>query len=75
MTLSRRSSIHSVGSKAQPEQVEELPPQRDVYLENWPLLREKSEADLQALEKALVRKLDFRFLPCITMMLLMKYVG
>lgn len=74
MTLSRKSSTRSMGSKAQHEQVEELPPRRDAYLENWPLLRDKSEEDLQALEKALVRKLDFRFLPCITMMLLMKYV-
>lgn len=75
MTLSRKSSSRSLGSKAQQEEIEELPPRRDAYLENWPLLRDKSEDDLQALEKSLVRKLDYRFLPCITMMLLMKYVG
>lgn len=45
----------------------------DLYLERYPLLRDKSKEDLAKLNKSVLRKLDWKFLPCITMMLLMKY--
>lgn len=44
----------------------------DVLLERFPLISNKSKEELDALNKAVVRKLDWEFLPCITAMLLMK---
>lgn len=44
-----------------------------VWIQQYPLLREKSPEELAALTKAVLRKLDWKFLPCITLMLLMKY--
>jgi hypothetical protein len=44
-----------------------------TYLEGFPLLVNKSEEELAALNKKVLSKLDWRFLPCITAMLLMKY--
>lgn len=44
----------------------------DTVLERYPLLKDKSKDELEALNKKVLRKLDWRFLPCITMMLLMK---
>jgi hypothetical protein len=45
------------------------------YLQRYPLLADKNEDELKALNKAVLRKLDWKFLPCITVMLLMKYVS
>jgi hypothetical protein len=44
-----------------------------TYLEGFPLLVGKSEEELAILNKKVLKKLDWRFLPCITAMLLMKY--
>jgi hypothetical protein len=46
--------------------------QANVSLQRYPLLRDLSEDELVALDKAVLRKLDWKFLPTITMMLLMK---
>jgi hypothetical protein len=43
------------------------------YLSRYPLLLGKSDKELDELNKAVLRKLDWKFLPCITLMLLMKY--
>lgn len=48
--------------------------QRDEYLERYELIRNKSPEELKALEKSLVRKLDWKFLPMVTLMLVMKSV-
>lgn len=50
------------------------PDDASVWIQQYPLLREKTEEELAALNKAVLRKLDWKFLPCITIMLLMKYV-
>lgn len=50
------------------------PADASVWIQQYPLLREKTEEELAALNKAVLRKLDWKFLPCITIMLLMKYV-
>ena len=44
----------------------------DPYLERYALLAGKSKEELNKLNKSVLRKLDWKFLPCITMMLLMK---
>jgi hypothetical protein len=44
----------------------------EAYLQRFELLRGKSKDELAALNKSLVRKLDWKFLLCITLMLLMK---
>lgn len=70
MSLSRKSSF---ASKADHLEVEEVP-SRDAMLEKYALLKDKTEDELKAVEKSLVRKLDWKFLPMVTAMLLMKYV-
>lgn len=40
----------------------------------FPLLRGKTPEELEALNKSVLRKLDWYFLPCVTMMLLMRSV-
>jgi hypothetical protein len=48
--------------------------QAELYLERYPLLANKSKEQLEILNKSVLKKLDWKFLPCITMMLLMKSV-
>ncbi|KAL4888037.1 major facilitator superfamily domain-containing protein [Aspergillus ambiguus] len=45
---------------------------QSLYL--FPLLQHKSPKQLEALNKSVIRKLDYYFLPCVTMMLLMSYL-
>lgn len=42
------------------------------FLQGYPLLREKSKDELKQLSKSVLKKLDWKFLPTITLMLLMK---
>ena len=42
------------------------------WLERYPLIKDKSPEELRALEKSLVRKLDWKFLPMVSIMLIMK---
>ena len=54
--------------------VENADPVTDAsYLQRYPLLVDKTEEEIKALNKAVLKKLDWKFLPCITAMLLMKY--
>lgn len=46
--------------------------QRDEYLERYDLIKDKSPEELKALEKSLIRKLDWKFLPMVSLMLVMK---
>ncbi|KXJ88339.1 major facilitator superfamily transporter [Microdochium bolleyi] len=59
--------------KAAQDQVEDVT-LADRLLEQWPLLRDKTSDERAAINKRLLRKLDWIFLPCITMMLLMNYL-
>lgn len=43
-------------------------------LEKHALLKDKSPEELKELNKKVLKKLDWRFLPCITAMLLMNYL-
>lgn len=47
-------------------------PQDDQLLSLFPLLQDKSPEELKKLDKAVVRRLDWWFLPGVTMMLLMR---
>jgi hypothetical protein len=67
-----RVSLESKTSKIAEEQLEQST--LDSYLDRFPLIRDKSPEERKKIEKSLVRKLDWKFLPCITLMLLMKYV-
>ena len=73
MAPSRPQSPESFSStsKEASQHVEETL-ERDQLLEGWPLLKNKSPEELKALNKSVLRKLDWKFLPCVTMMLLMK---
>jgi hypothetical protein len=42
------------------------------WLERYPLIKDKTPEQLKALEKSLVRKLDWKFLPMVSIMLIMK---
>lgn len=44
----------------------------DGFLQQYPLLAGLSREELDSLNKTVVSKLDWKFLPCITAMLLMK---
>ena len=44
----------------------------ELYLQRFDLIAAKGKDELAALNKKVLRKLDWKFLPCITMMLLMK---
>ncbi|PLB53678.1 putative vitamin H transporter [Aspergillus steynii IBT 23096] len=48
--------------------------QEEQLLSLFPVLQDKTPEELERLNKAVVRKLDWRFLPCVTMMLLMSYL-
>lgn len=67
--LSRKSSSIS---KADGVEVEEVANGRDPLMQKYVLIKDKSDEELQAIEKSLVRKLDWKFLPMVTCMLLMK---
>jgi hypothetical protein len=43
----------------------------DQYLQAFPLLRDRTHDDLEIIRRKLLRKLDWRFLPTVTVMLLM----
>ncbi|KAI6764079.1 hypothetical protein HG530_007868 [Fusarium avenaceum] len=53
---------------------EENATERDEVLERYDLIKDKTPEERAALEKALVRKLDLKFLPMVTAMLLMNYL-
>lgn len=53
-------------------ELSEVVAERDLILERYELIRDKSAEERQAIEKSLVRKLDFKFLPMVTAMLMMK---
>jgi hypothetical protein len=55
--------------------IEDATPNVNVgYRQQYPLLADKTDEEIKALNKAVLKKLDWKFLPCITVMLLMKYV-
>ncbi|KAF6813659.1 major facilitator superfamily transporter [Colletotrichum plurivorum] len=62
MTASHDSKRGSVDVKADVE-LEETAPVRDPLLEQYELIRDKSAEELKALDKSVVRKLDWKFLP------------
>ncbi|CCF46049.1 major facilitator superfamily transporter [Colletotrichum higginsianum] len=67
---SKRSSIDvKVGVE-----LEEAAPVRDPLIERYELIRDKSPEELKALSKAVVSKLDWRFLPMVCAMLMMNYL-
>ncbi|KAM5350005.1 hypothetical protein ACJ41O_006510 [Fusarium nematophilum] len=73
MTASVRSKPTSLDLKVGAE-FEETAPPRDEILERYELLRNKSPEELRLLEKSLVRKVDWKFLPMVTAMLMMNYL-
>lgn len=44
----------------------------EIVLQRFPLLINRSKEELAVLNKQVVKRLDWKFLPCNTMMLLMK---
>ncbi|SPO04150.1 related to putative tartrate transporter [Cephalotrichum gorgonifer] len=48
--------------------------QHDEYLQHYSLIKDKSPEELKAIEKSLVRKLDWKFLPMVSMMIIMNYL-
>ncbi|KAI5272057.1 MFS transporter [Aureobasidium subglaciale] len=74
MPSTRPSSPVSILEKPKAVEHIESASVEPTYLEGFPLLREKSEEELAVLNKRVLRKLDWKFLPCITAMLLMNYL-
>jgi hypothetical protein len=69
--MATRSSIDKKGDTTCIDNVDDT--FRREHLSKYPLLTDKSDEELEQLNKSVLRKLDWKFLPCITMMLLMKY--
>ncbi|KAF5681228.1 tartrate transporter [Fusarium heterosporum] len=53
---------------------EEVAPVQDEILQRYELIRDKTPEERAAIEKSLVRKLDWKFLPMVTAMLMMNYL-
>lgn len=70
----RRESLSSKSStsKTALEHVEENTPGPEQFLPLFPVLQDKNPEELELLNKSVLRKLDWQFLPCVTMMLLMR---
>ena len=76
MTLpERKESFNTISStsKSAVEHIEDTP-HPEHFLRLFPILQDKAPEELEMLDRAVLRKLDWRFLPCITMMLLMRWV-
>lgn len=70
----KNEARNSIESKTNAECVEENAPDitsAEQMLEQWPLLRDKTPQERDNLNKKLLRKLDWIFLPCVTLMLIM----
>ncbi|KAL5356274.1 major facilitator superfamily domain-containing protein [Aspergillus floccosus] len=67
-----KKSFDDTESKIVTENVEDV--HAEQSLAAFPLLQGKTPAELKALNKAVLTKLDYYFLPCVTMMLLMSYL-
>lgn len=65
-----KKSFDDTESKIVTENVEDV--HAEQSLAAFPLLQGKTPAELKALNKAVLKKLDYYFLPCVTMMLLMR---
>lgn len=68
---SRKDSVDLKEDLGNNVEVEESA-QRDEYLERYERIRDKAPEELKALEKSLIRKLDWKFLPMVSLMLVMK---
>ncbi|KAK1978840.1 major facilitator superfamily transporter [Colletotrichum cereale] len=73
MAAPNDSTRSSIDTKARVE-VEESVPVRDPLIEQYELIRDKSPEELKALNKAVVSRLDWRFLPMVCAMLMMNYL-
>lgn len=49
------------------------PSNEAIWIQQYPLLVDKTTDELATLNKSVLKKLDWKFLPCISIMLLMKY--
>ena len=70
--MSRNTSLTGIGVKPDLNIIEDVEV-RDTLLDNFPLIRDKTKEELQSLNKKVLKKLDWWFLPTVTAMLLMKY--
>lgn len=73
MTLPHNSKRGSVDVKVGIEW-EENAPARDPLLEPYDLIRDKTPDELKALDRAVRKRLDWKFLPMVCAMLMMKSV-
>jgi hypothetical protein len=67
----RKPTFEDGEPKAALEALENIS-EADRALAHFPILQNKTPEELAALNKAVLRKLDWYFLPCVTMMLLMR---
>ncbi|CEI38444.1 unnamed protein product [Fusarium venenatum] len=75
MTMAvHRTASHASSMEKQSTAHVEGQPAEDEYLSLFPLLASKSPEERQLIEKKLKRKLDWVFLPVVTLMLLMGYL-
>ncbi|KAL4798516.1 major facilitator superfamily domain-containing protein [Aspergillus venezuelensis] len=73
MTVEQKVTPENDEPKAALEAVEDVS-EAERMLSHFPILQDKTPEELEKLNKAVLRKLDWYFLPCVTMMLLMSYL-
>lgn len=66
-----KATFNDEEPKAALEALEDVS-EADRLLVHFPILQDKSPEELEKLNKAVLHKLDWYFLPCVTMMLLMR---
>ncbi|KAL4963416.1 major facilitator superfamily domain-containing protein [Aspergillus stella-maris] len=69
----RKTTLENDEPKSALEAVEDVS-EAERMLSHFPILQDKTPEELEKLNKAVLRKLDWYFLPCVTMMLLMSYL-
>ncbi|KAL4951868.1 major facilitator superfamily domain-containing protein [Aspergillus filifer] len=69
----RKVTLENDEPKAALEAIEDVS-EAERMLSHFPILQDKTPEELEKLNKAVLRKLDWYFLPCVTMMLLMSYL-
>jgi hypothetical protein len=66
-----RKSLDSAKDVKRVEEIVQSAASPEQLLQGWSLLRDKTQEERDVLQKKVLRKLDWMFLPCVTAMLIM----
>ncbi|VUC31202.1 unnamed protein product [Clonostachys rosea] len=72
LSLDKSIDLKGDQEKVECAELENGAPERDAWLDRFELLRDKTPEELKAIDKKLLQKLDWKFLPFVSFMLIMK---